>query len=60
MKVKVNESVRNKTNLSTVDLLKGKVYNVLSISEKMKWYQIVDESGESYLYPPSLFELVEE
>ena len=27
---------------------------------KMKWYCIIDESGEDYLYPPMLFEIVEE
>lgn len=27
---------------------------------KMQWYRIVDESGEDYLYPPMLFEIVEE
>ena len=34
----------------------GKVYEVLSIERD--WYRIVDDSGEDYLYPPELFELV--
>ena len=60
MKVKVNERSRTQTNLSTVDLLKGKEYEVISTSKKMGWYRIIDESGEDYLYPPSLFDIVEE
>ena len=60
MKVKVNECSRNQTNLSTVDLLKGKEYEVVSTSKKLGWYKIVDESGEDYLYPPSLFDVVEQ
>lgn len=53
-----------------VMLLNGKIYEVLSIEEG--WYRIIDEEGESgenpydttlpkgYLYPPELFEIVEE
>ena len=37
-------------------LTNGKVYEVLSIERD--WYRIVDDSGEDYLYPPELFELV--
>lgn len=37
-------------------LTKGKVYEVLSVERD--WYRIVDDSGEDYLYPPELFELV--
>ena len=32
------------------------VYEVLSVERD--WYRIVDDSGENYLYPPELFELV--
>ena len=42
------------------DLIDGKVYEVQEISKKLKWYRIIDESGEDYLYPPQLFEIVEE
>lgn len=42
------------------DLIDGKVYVVIGISKKLKWYRIIDESGEDYLYPPQLFEIVEE
>ena len=36
-----------------MDVLPGKVYNVLSIERG--WYRIVDESKEDYLYPPENF-----
>lgn len=42
------------------DLIDGKIYDVIEISKKLKWYKIIDESGEDYLYPPQLFEIVEE
>lgn len=35
----------------------NKIYTVLSIEKD--WYRIVDDSGEDYLYPPQLFEIVE-
>ena len=35
----------------------GKIYTVLSIEKD--WYRIVDDSGDDYLYPPQLFEIVE-
>lgn len=41
-------------------LIDGKIYEVIEISKNLKWYRIVDESGEDYLYPPQLFEIVEE
>lgn len=66
MKVIVNEQVRqdyNSTLLSTVDLLEGKVYDVVEIKEVGKYYKryrIVDESGEDYLYPQGLFIIVKD
>ena len=39
-------------------LLHNKVYEVLAV-EKLG-YRIVDETNEDYLYPPELFEIVEE
>ena len=42
-----------------MDLIPGKVYDVIKV-EKHGWYRIVDESGEDYMYPPELFEIVEE
>jgi len=37
---------------------KGKMYEVLSITEN-GWYRIVDDTDESYLYPPDIFTVVE-
>lgn len=46
-------------------LINGKVYDVISIEEG--WYRIIDEEGfdetqeiQGYLYPPELFEIVED
>lgn len=36
----------------------GKIYTVLSVEKE--WYRIIDDSGEDYLYPPELFEIVAE
>lgn len=33
------------------------MYDVISIEKE--WYRIIDDSGEDYLYPPELFEIVE-
>ena len=38
-------------------LTEGKEYDVMSIENK--WYRIVDDSGEDYLYPPDMFEVTE-
>lgn len=37
-------------------LTHGKLYEVLSVERG--WYRIIDDSGEDYLYPPQLFEIV--
>lgn len=46
-------------------LITGKVYDVLSVEQE--WYRIIDEDPDDYdtecpgyLYPPRLFEVVEE
>lgn len=65
MKVKVIEENRKKMGeWSHRDLLKDKVYDA-TIDEgkngnRPKMYRIIDESGEDYLYPPMLFEIIEE
>ena len=41
-----------------VYMINGKVYDVISIEKT--WYRIIDEEGEDYLYPPELFEVVDE
>ena len=60
IKVMVDEDMRKRTNLCTWDLIEGKVYEVLEISRKLHWYKILDETGETFLYPPSLFKVVSE
>lgn len=40
------------------DLELGKLYDVIAVERG--WYRIVDESGEDYIYPPAMFEIVEE
>lgn len=42
----------------SLSLTKNKVYDVISMEKK--WYRIIDDSGEDYLYPPENFEIVEE
>ena len=37
-------------------LINGKFYEVISIERN--WFRIIDETGEDYLYPPELFEIV--
>ena len=39
-------------------LTNGKIYDVISIERG--WYRVIDDSGEDYLYPPEVFEIVEE
>lgn len=65
MKVKVIEENRKiMGEWSHADLLKGKIYDAEPFdgkSEDCKGYcRIVDESGEDYLYPTMLFEIIEE
>lgn len=38
-------------------LTNNKVYSVISVEKE--WYRIIDDSGDDYLYPPELFEIVE-
>ena len=39
-------------------LTNKKIYDVISIERG--WYRIIDDSGDDYLYPPDMFEIVEE
>jgi hypothetical protein len=36
----------------------GKIYEVISV--EIDWYRILDDTNDDYLYPPELFEIVEE
>lgn len=38
-------------------MTEGKVYDVLAVEKG--WYRIIDDSGEDYIYPPEMFEVVE-
>jgi len=39
-------------------LTNNKIYDVISIERG--WYRIIDDSRDDYLYPPDMFEIVEE
>lgn len=41
-----------------VALEKDKIYDVMSIEKG--WYRIMTELDEDYLFPPELFEVIEE
>ena len=44
-------------------LLNGKVYEVISVEDgpsNTKWYRVVDETGDDYLYLSDDFEIVED
>jgi len=43
---------------SLLVLTNGEVYDVISIEKD--WFRIVDDSGVDYLYPPNLFEIINE
>ena len=43
---------------SDYSLTYGKEYEVIGM--KYDWYQLVDNSGEAYYFPPDYFEIVEE
>lgn len=44
-------------NLDDVDLTENKIYKVLSVEKG--WYRIIDDSDDNYLYPPDIFEIIE-
>ncbi len=39
-------------------LTENKVYEVLSVEKG--WYRVVDDTGEDYLYPPDIFEVIKD
>lgn len=49
--------VKSITPTRFLETTNGKVYDVLSVEKG--WYRIVDDSGDDYLYPPQMFEVVE-
>lgn len=46
-------------DFSTDDLTLGRLYEVKNATEAHGMVRIIDDSGEDYLYPASLFESVE-
>lgn len=46
-----------KLNYIVQPFIEGKVYDVISVEQG--WYRIMTELGEDYLFPPELFEIVE-
>lgn len=44
---------------STNDLTLGKLYELLAPTDGHGMVRVIDDSGEDYLYPASLFEAVE-
>lgn len=45
-------------NKILADLTRGKEYHVISV--ELGWYRIHDDSGVDYLYPPELFEIIDD
>ena len=46
-------------DLSTDDLTLGRLYEVVTPADNHGMVRIIDDSGEDYLYPQSLFETVQ-
>ena len=46
-------------DLSTDDLTLGRLYEVITPADSHGMVMIIDDSGEDYLYPQSLFETVQ-
>ena len=41
-------------------LREGKIYEILGEEMGGEWYDVVDETGDNYLYPAEDFELIKE
>ncbi len=50
--------VKYKETTTPLELTNNNIYEVLSIEKG--WYRVIDDSGDDYLYPPELFEIIEE
>ena len=46
-------------DFSTDDLTLGRLYEIIAAPDKANMVRIIDDSGEDYLYPATLFEAVE-
>lgn len=40
------------------EIKKGKIYEAEEAKDDSRYYGVVDDSGESYAYPKTLFEIV--
>ena len=43
---------------SPLELTNNKIYEVLATEKG--WYRVIDDTGEDYLYPPKIFELIKD
>jgi len=59
MKFVVCISRENCGDISTDDLMLGRLYEVMAPVDSHGMIRVVDDSGEDYLYPSDLFEAVE-
>ncbi len=59
MKFIVCISRENCGDLSTDDLTLGRLYEVITPADSRGMVRVIDDSGEDYLYPLSLFDTVQ-
>jgi hypothetical protein len=59
MKFMVCVSREGTGEFSADDLTLGRLYEVLAPADKQGMVRVIDDSGEDYLYPASLFDTVE-
>ncbi len=50
--------VKYKKKTIFLTLTQNNIYDVISIEKG--WYRLIDDSGDDYLYPPDVFDIVEE
>ena len=43
-----------------LELINGKIYDVIEVDEESGWYRIIDETVEDYLFELEAFETVPE
>lgn len=56
MKIKEKITAKFLGKTDPMSLVNGKLYEVIAIERD--WFRIIDETGEDYLYPLELFEIV--
>ena len=62
MKVKYigKEKMNYLMDNNDMDLIPGKINEVLKSNDDFSWYVVIDESGEDYAYPAQFFEVVDD